>query len=223
MIAIEDIISTKYRIKIIKNSINFYSNKIFYLIINNELKELLEKSNNYKLTFTRKILIEKNNKFLSIKIKKEKIPETSILKLINSIKYDDLFKLKNISKNKVFLIIVKEEFFDVDNYKNIIKGFKKYKIDIEEVSYIKPYSNILLEIIDENIFKYKTFLIYNEDGTEDFIYKNLKDSGENKKLNLNKDFFFFKRKNSKIVVFNKKRFYKIVKEIIKEEIWKSLE
>lgn len=222
MIAIEDIISKKYRINIIKNSINFYSNKNFYLILNSELKKILEKSNNYKVIFTRKILIGKNNKFLSIRIKKEKLPETSILKLINSIKYDDLFKLRDISKNKVFLIIVKKDFFEDNYYKNIIKGFKKYKIDIEEVSYIKPYSNILLEIIDENIFKYKTFLIHYEEGTEDFIYKNLKDSGE-KKLNLNEDFFVFKRKNSKIVAFNEKRFYKIVKEIIKEEIWKSLE
>lgn len=220
MISIEELKSNKYRVKKLKNSINFYSNKDSYLIINNKLKKTLKKENIFKLNFLKKLLIKKNEKFLSIKMRNDKLSEKAILKLINSIKYGDLFELKNISNNKLFLIIIKNDLFEDNHYKDIIKGFKKYKICIDEINYLKPDSNILLETIDENVLKYKIFLIFYEDKTKDIIYKILKDCGEIKKLNKTSDYFVFNRRSSKIVVFHKKRYYKIIKEIIKEKIWK---
>lgn len=215
--------SDKYKIKKSGKNISFYSTKNFYLIIDENIKNYLKKEKNLKIKFTRKVLIKKNEKFLSITIDNEKIKETSILKLINSIKYDELFKLRDIKEEEVFLIIVKDEFFDDQFHKNFINGFKKYSIFIDEINYIRPYSTLLFEVIDENIFKYKIFLVYFDEKKKDFIYKNLKDSGINKKIDLKSDYFIFKRKTSKVIVFNKKRFYKIVREIIKEEIWRLLE
>lgn len=226
MISIEELASSKYRVKIVKNFINFYSKKDSYLIINNKLKKIIEKDNVFKLNFLKKLLIKRKEKFLIVKIKKDKLSDNEILKFINSIKYGDLFELKNILDiNKVFLIVIKNDIFEDDSYKDIFNGFKKYKIFVDEINYIKPYSNIILEIIDENIFKYKTFLIFYEDSMKDNIYKYkiLKDCGEIKKFNINSDYFVFKRKRSKIIAFNKKRYYKITKEIIKEKIWKLLE
>ncbi|MGB9749407.1 MAG: hypothetical protein ACPLWB_00960 [Caldisericia bacterium] len=208
----------KYRIKNLGKNIDFYSTKNFYLLIDENIKNYLKKEKNFKIKFSRKILIKKNEKFLSIVIDNEKIKETSILKLINSIKYDELFKLKDIKEEKIFLIIVKDDFFDDKFYKNLINGIKKYSIFVDEICYIRSYSTLLLEVIDENIFKYKRFLVYFDEKQKDFIYKNLKDSGINKKIDLKSDYIIFKRKNSKVIVFNKKRFYKIVREMIKEEI-----
>lgn len=224
MISLEELASSKYRVKIVKNFINFYSKKDSYLIINNKLKKIIEKDNIFKLTFLKKLLIKRKDKFLKVKIKKDKLSEKDILKFINFIKYGDLFELKNILYiNKIFLIVIKNDIFEDDFYKVILNGFKKYKIFVDEINYIKPNSNILLDIIDENIFKYKTFLIFYEDSTKDNIYKILKDCGEIKKLNINSDYFVFKRKSCKMIVFNKKRYDKIIKEIIKEKIWKLLE
>lgn len=214
---IKNLVSEKFKIDEIEGLIVFKTIKDSYLIINEGLKKFLEKEKSLKFKFSKKLIIKNGEIFLTIKLIKENLTENEITKVINSIKYEDLFKLKDLIERYAFLIIIKNLIIeDDDSHKEIISGFKKYGFNIEEINYIRPHGSTLLDIIDEYIFKYKIIFVYYEEGLEYYLKRILKDCGYSKKIDLKKDSFIFLRKNSIVTIFKKRKYYKMIKEILKE-------